>query len=452
MLSGLFFIAINSIGYILALWRGPFWGLLVYANIYFNAPILTVNWWAKYVPDIRWSLLSSAVLMVSIVLHRDKVSKHKFRMAYLLFSFYLLTLFITHTRANNPMDAKMYTHMLLTFCITVYLIIRSLAKVAQLRIFFLVIIGLAANLSLKAFLYGERINERLEGIGPADAAGANEFAVLLASIIPLTIPFLLRGKRYEKILCIIALPFMLNAFVLCNSRGALLAIVLAALYAFFLVANRKLKKYLLILGLCSIPVMAYLSDQYYIERISTLWETELHSEEAVNNVSTGRWYIFKHGLQMAKDHPLGVGPDGFRELARFYMPEEMLTVHPGSRYGVRAAHNSYLQVLVEQGFIGLSLYLTICFYTLYLLSRSAKTIKAIEPPDSFMNLCVLSLNISFACSLLGGMTGSRIYYEFLWWQIAFSVIIYSIIEALEKQKIEYEHAPHNALRQHNVRD
>ncbi|MGA1825624.1 MAG: O-antigen ligase family protein [bacterium] len=431
MKTALVFIMITCTGYFLAIFKGPFWGLLAYANIYFNTPDQKFNWWASYIPDLRWSLISSAVLLISLIIYRDKLSKHKFRSAHWMFVFSLLTIIITYTRAVHPEDAKIHTYMLVTFCITVFFIIKSLPKFEQLRGFLLSIIVFSGILSLRAFLEGKRIHARLENFGPSDAFSSNEFGILLASIIPLLIPFLLRGKWYERAICILALPFLLNAFILCNSRGAFVSFVFSIFYVFCLVANKKVKKYLLIAAILVVPLMLYLSDTYFIERISTLWKYDLNAEESLNKLSTGRIEIWRHSLDMAKDYPLGAGPDGFRELSRFYMPVEILTFHDGADYGVRSAHNSYLQVLVEQGILGLCIFLIICFYTMYLLWRSAQKTKAMNMSGTFLDLCCVSFNMSFACSMMGGLFGSQVYYEFFWWQVALSIVTYSFIDNID---------------------
>ncbi|MCU7923843.1 MAG: O-antigen ligase family protein, partial [Candidatus Thiodiazotropha sp. (ex Dulcina madagascariensis)] len=168
----------------------------------------------------------------------------------------------------------------------------------------------------------------------------------------------------------------------------------------------------------------------------SLWTSSTQSEDALNELSTGRVAIWMYGLEMAKDHPLGVGPEGFRELSRFYMPEENLTVHPGAEYGVRAAHNSYLQVLVEQGVLGLIVYMIICFYTLFLLIDSAKQIKKSGISGSFLDLLIVVLNISFVVSLMGGMFGSQVYYEFFWWQVVISLVAHSMTKQIISEKVE----------------
>ena len=126
MLTAFAFMAINFIGFLLALVRGPFWGLLVYANIYFNNPDPDINWWAAYLPYSRWSLITSAVLIASLVIHRDKISKHKLTSANWTFIFLVLSTIITFTIAFDQDDAIQHTYALLTYSIVVYCIIRSI--------------------------------------------------------------------------------------------------------------------------------------------------------------------------------------------------------------------------------------------------------------------------------------------------------------------------------------
>ncbi|MCU7919610.1 MAG: O-antigen ligase family protein [Candidatus Thiodiazotropha sp. (ex Epidulcina cf. delphinae)] len=436
MITAVLFLIITFGGYIGALFRNPFWGLIVYANIYFNAPDPEINWWANYLPDLRWSLITAVVMVVSVILHRDKLSKHKYRTLKWMFAFYVLIEIEAYFFAINPEEAEWLTRTFQTYCITAFLLLKSLATFDQLRLFLLVIIALAGSLSIKAYTEGEQIHGRLENIGPGDAFSSNEFGILLASIIPLILPYLLKGKRYERVISLIALVFTLNAFILCNSRGAFVSLIFGIFYAFILVANKKIRRYIIIAAIAVIPVFIYLTDENFANRISSLWTSSTQSEDALNELSTGRVAIWMYGLEMAKDHPLGVGPEGFRELSRFYMPEENLTVHPGAEHGVRAAHNSYLQVLVEQGVLGLIVYMIICFYTLFLLIDSAKQIKKSGISGSFLDLLIVALNISFVVSLMGGMFGSQVYYEFFWWQVVISLVAHSMTKQIISEKVE----------------
>ena len=80
--------------------------------------------------------------------------------------------------------------MTFTYCLIVYIILRSIVTPSQLRLFLLGIVFFVGNISLNASLYGKRVNSRLEGSGSADAYGSNELGLLLVATIPLMFCFL----------------------------------------------------------------------------------------------------------------------------------------------------------------------------------------------------------------------------------------------------------------------
>lgn len=427
MTTAFAFLLINFAGYVLALWKGPFWGLIVYANVYFNTPEPSINWWAAYLPITRWSLLTTIVMVASFVLHWRAVAKNRLKSVHMAFLFLLLTTMITYSIAFDRVEAVKHNTMLMSYCITAFCIVKCIREEWQFRLFFLFVIGFATKLSINAHLYGRRIHARLENIGTADTFGSNEFALLLAAIIPFTIPFIVKGKRYERILAVLSLPFLFNAFILCNSRGAFVSMVLSLFVVFLFMADAKIRKVILVSSVCAGALFLYLSDEYFIQRLSTLLGAEeaMGSRGEVNELSSGRIEIWRYGLRMVEDHPFGAGPNGFKQLARFYMPQEVLTFHPGEQYGMRAAHNTYLQVLVEQGYFGLILFAGMCLYTMRLLYAAFKRIRRGGEIDQFWKFTVFAVTISLCSILFGGLFNSRVYYEFFWWQIALSVVAYS---------------------------
>lgn len=286
MISALGFVLVNMISYFLALKKGPYWGLFAYMNIYFNVPDPALNWWAEYLPFGRWSLLTSAVLVLSMMIHSKNLSTHNFANAKWSFVFLVITTIVTYTVAvdTHGESGSRFVYLTFTYCLIIYIMIRSIKTGDELKNFFLAIILFAANLSLNAYLYGRRINDRLEGIGSNDANGSNEFGLLLAAVIPLMFCFLKEGKRHEKLICLGAAPFILNAFILCNSRGAAVAFAGGVFVSMFLVADRKLRKLLLLSSFAAMPVFLYLADDAYIERFSTLLgaSSEMSESEALS--------------------------------------------------------------------------------------------------------------------------------------------------------------------------
>jgi putative inorganic carbon (hco3(-)) transporter len=443
MITAYTFMMLNILGWILALFKSPFWGLLVYANIYFNTPNEMLNWWAGYLPNIRWSLIASLILIVSILIHRTKISRRNFGNSWWSVVFLIYTILITFTWGVNNANAVEYINMLFAFCLACYFIIRCIKDEKDLRFFLLLIVIFATQLSIKGYLYGKRIHARLEYNGTSDAYGSNEFALLLAGIIPLVIPFLVKGKWYEKLVCVLSIPFLLNAFVLCNSRGAFVSLVISSLLVLSFFSDQKIRKMLFILMLCSIPAFLYLSDAEFINRLLTLKESNSVSlaDPKTNNLSSGRIEIWKYGFKMANDHPFGAGPNSFKYLARSYMPPEVLSFHPGEASGVRAAHNTYLQILVEQGYLGLIFFMIMCLQALRMLRQALYKLKQQASMNGFLGYTVLALGLSFLSILIGGMFNSRFYYEFFWWQITLITVVCSYVIDIHGELHQNQTAP-----------
>ena len=434
MLSAIAFVLIVLAGYAMAIVRGPFWGLLTYVYIYFNAPNPAINWWASYLPFDRWSLLSTLVLMLSMLLHWNKASDRSLGSARWTIVFFVLSLFITLTLAVNPEAADQLQYALFTYCLIVFIMVKTIKHEKQLRALLTLMVVLAGNLGVNAWLYGRRINDRLEGIGSIDAFGANEFGLLLASLIPFVAVFLINGRKFERILCLLATPFILNAFILCNSRGAAVALMIAIGLSALIFGDRRIRRGLVGLTLLSIPVLFWLMDDAFVERLSTLvGEKDTTSvygepEEDLNELSSGRIAIWNYGMEMAADHPFGAGPDGFRDLAHLYMPPEILVEKGGAGYGRRAAHNTYLQVVVEQGVAGLAVFFFMCGSVILTLRRSFKSVQKFAELDPFWLNFIFATAVSFLTSLAGGLVTNRVYYEFFWWQIALSVVTASLAQ------------------------
>jgi len=430
MLTALAFLSVNFASYFMALFRAPFWGLIAYANIYFNTPNPRLNWWANYLPFGRWSLITSAVLLASIAIHWKKTSDHEFSCAKWMPWFFVLSAIVSFTNALSPVEAKDHLYLFFTYGLIVFVLIKSITDFEKLRLFLLAIVGLTGWLSVMAFVYGERVHGRLEGIGTADANQSNEFALLIASVLPLVAVFVKSGKWYERAVSLLALPFIVNAFILCNSRGGMVALVGAIVGATILVADSQMRKKVILAMILAIPAFLYLTDDEFTTRVATLVGIgeAIEDEGIARNLSSGRTEIWLYGLEMASDHPLGVGSGGFSELARFYMPDEVLTYHPDAEYGTRSAHNSYLQVLVEQGVLGLTLWLGMCAHTVLVLRRSFKLASKQARDGPLWKEHVFAMNVAFFAVLLSSMVNSRIYYEFFWWQIALAVIVYSLLK------------------------
>jgi putative inorganic carbon (HCO3(-)) transporter len=194
---------------------------------------------------------------------------------------------------------------------------------------------IASVLALAAFLGGE--TGRVAGpIGEA-----NDFAYLLAVVLPL-LAYLLATERARRPLWGACLVVVASGLLGTLSRGALVG--LAALAVWGLVTRRVPVKGLLqgVLLLAGVLALAL-----------TLWgpliDERLAMKERVADANVAsRQALWSAAVHMSADHPLvGVGPGQFGPRSADYLVDDPLGIT------TPVAHNSFLEVLAENGVLAL---------------------------------------------------------------------------------------------------
>jgi O-antigen ligase len=150
-----------------------------------------------------------------------------------------------------------------------------------------------------------------------------------------------------------------NAVVLTQSRGALVGIAAAGAGA-LVVADRRFRKYILLL----LPIVALggyrLTDEKFRERMTTIVADEGERDASADN----RLILWRGAWEMFKDHPLGVGVGNFYSAIGSYRYE----------LAGRDTHSTYMRCLSELGVFGMAALLALfvnAFRTLRWCQRAA---------------------------------------------------------------------------------
>jgi hypothetical protein len=182
-------------------------------------------------------------------------------------------------------------------------------------------------------------------------ADANNTAMLLALALPIAWYLSLTTQRpVFRWVCRSYVPLGLLAIALTGSRGGMLASLVALLVIplTMKLSPGRLVAAIVLLGLSGAVVAAYVPEST-VERLATTGETVRAGELG------GRLKIWVAGVHAFTQRPLmGYGVSGF---IRAITPEL------GSQALV--AHNSFLSVLVEEGLVGLILYMTMLLSVFY---------------------------------------------------------------------------------------
>jgi putative inorganic carbon (HCO3(-)) transporter len=234
---------------------------------------------------------------------------------------------------------------------------------------------------------------------------ANDFAYLLASVLPFAVYLTLRDRRWRT-WWLLSSGVLILALLGTLSRGALVGLAAVVLWA---VATRRTRLGGVLAGLFVVAGVVLLAF--------TLWRPLIDerlaakSKVATANVESRKQYWRAAG-SMAADHPLlGVGPGRFGIEARNYVRNDPLNLDDP------VVHNAYLEVLAEGGVLTLLAFLTFVGGSWALTVRARRQFEVAEDADglritaavqaslvvAIVSANFLSVQTSVPLWLLGGL-------------------------------------------------
>ncbi|VVS94003.1 O-antigen ligase family protein [Desulfoluna spongiiphila] len=422
MVYPIFYLLVVVVGWVAGLCRGPFWAVLTYVFVYFNIP--SHQWWAASVPSLRWSFLSAGIVLVSCVIHKDQL-KNGMNAPLKALIFLLVLMICIIPLAYNADRSLVRIYDFFRYVLFFYLMCRVIKTFAQYRWFVLAILFHCFFLSLLARHYFSGI--RLDGVGLPDASDANMLAALVVLVLPFLVVFLFFGSRFEKVAAFLFTPFILNMFAMTRSRGGFLGLLVAAgVFAWGARRDVDIKK--MVLGFVAAAVVVLgVMDKGYVTRVTRLFG----GEENIEDQSAGRTDIWKYGLRMTKDYPLGCGGGGFSLLSTAYLPDHLIE----KTVGRRASHNTYVLVVTEQGVLGLGIYLVFILLLFKGTRRARSSLHGITGMDKGLWNHMLAHTYALETGLAGFFTASifidRLYFECIYLIAALVPVLAAVAEAAQ---------------------
>ena len=225
------------------------------------------------------------------------------------------------------------------------------------------VLGMVISVGLGLFggaVQTTELDRAVGGIGDANVLAAGIMpAIVLAGGLALG-----SGRLGVGLLVLAAVAFLTIGLVASGSRGGFVAALVGAV-AMLMLAKRH-RAWVVALLLCVVGAAAawFSVDTAAWERISDI---------SGGGTGTGRSELWAAAWHMWQDHPVvGVGLDAFRDNASAYVRElgpiefaSFLTEQP------KVVHNTYLQLLVETGIVGLALYVIVVVASLRYAWRAA---------------------------------------------------------------------------------
>jgi len=248
----------------------------------------------------------------------------------------------------------------------------------------------------------------------------NDLAQVLITILPLVLYRVYTSKFKTQMTYIAILAAMLFAILLTGSRGGLLGLIAVSSYLVVKLSNSAASLFkivfILVIGVFFVAMMAPQStvDRYY---------SMFSLEDDYNTTSEkGRLAIWGRGIDTMIARPIGVGVGAF----------EAAEGKAGGRY--KAAHNAYIQIGVELGWLGITVFFLILWNCFKVLKQIHLDVQGSEVDESIRHYGLLSiiLRASFIGFMTTGFFLSSGYASLLYGLIAMTVTLKLIFDSERK--------------------
>jgi O-antigen ligase len=222
-------------------------------------------------------------------------------------------------------------------------------------------------------------------MGDAATYDANDIGLVCLTGIPLCFITLRTSRTVGKVASVAIIALSCVAIAKTGSRGAFIGIVAVALALLVLAREMSVLKRVAI-GVAGAAALGLAAPAGYLKQMSTMFNT---TSDYNYTAPTGRMEIARRGFGYLKRNPItGIGLMNFAR-AEGTLSEAAQEFEMGGA-GVKwsAAHNSYLQAVVEMGIIGGGVFLTLIWVGLTSGRRLRRRLGQRSPPDRRAGLLI----------------------------------------------------------------
>jgi putative inorganic carbon (HCO3(-)) transporter len=246
---------------------------------------------------------------------------------------------------------------------------------------------------------------------------SSTLAVFAVSLLPMMWAVLRSSVLFRSDTKWNAIGVVFTAVFLAGSIGTFARSGLVALIAisllFVFTAKHKLKAGVALVAI-SLATASLLFTNTWYERMGTISNFS-EDQSAGNRIKVWTWII-----EYANQNPMG---GGFRVTERsvITLNENPLTGESETRVGV-SAHSMYMEVLAEQGYVGLALYLIVLLPAVFGLLRAAQGRYRYCLSSSHASLCK-GMFLGWVGVLSGGAFIGIAYFSVLYYMLAISIAL-----------------------------
>lgn len=408
------FLVVYIAGLSLALFRNPIYGLLAYLWTFYLFP--PYQWWAAEVPELRWSLWAALITFAATLYHnRQDIGAWLKNWGVRILIAFAVWLWVQSSWAVNSSE-HFKGCILFTKYVALFYVIN--VNIRDYNSLFLFAGGHVAGCFILGWIArGVRlVDGRLEGVGGPGISDANTLGMHLTTGLVFAGFLFLGVRNIWKWAAFVAIPFILNGIILTGSRGAMLAMAGAGIMGVIMAPKSYRNKIFGAFALGAI-LLGYLANDTFWQRLSLIQADKKTGKYEASAQS--RFDLLNYGFEMFNDHPMGVGHGGHIAISRNYIPN----LRPGEK---KAAHNTFMAVLVNHGFVGLIIFSALLCWVVWLARNSLRFFKiGVNQRYEIFFLMVLASMVAW---ITGGQFSNYLKAEVFIWLIAMLTSLSGIIK------------------------
>ncbi len=250
--------------------------------------------------------------------------------------------------------------------------------------------------------------------GPNWFANSGEFALQMSMFVPAATYYILATRKHlskTKRLLILFLPISaVGSIIASSSRGGMLALVMVA----FIAAIRSNYRVRTTLAFAvGVPLLWLVVPPEFKKRFDTAGS---------DDTSVIRLRYWTRGMEIAGRHPLlGVGQGSWESYYRdhYVVSGDSLNRFDGrGQVIVQPAHNSFVEVAAQLGYLGLALFLLLIGSCFWVNLQTRRIAIRLGQRGRFLMLSSRGLDDGMIAFCIAGFFMSVAYYPFVWMQIA----------------------------------
>lgn len=394
------------------------WTALFFPNAWVYGP-------ASY---IRYNLLFTGVTILSYLAMRKKARFQLGALGAMVLLFFAWTTISTMLTLAPPATSwDIWSRFAKAIVLFVFVLLVTEKKL-HLDVFLgcvVLSVGFYGNLEALKFIASGG-GHKIAGFAGHVLGDRNELSLAFVMTLPICYYLLVQYRDHSRYLALGLLGTMcllVVAVIGTQSRGGFIA--MAGFGAYLFLKTRHKVPYLIVLGILGVGLSMLVSEEW-MARMNTI-----DSAASDDSSFMGRLVSWKMSFMLAAKHPFFGG--GFKSLEYFPVWTELSRdffsyswfytgdALPRTDAG-RAAHSIYFQVLSEQGFGGLLIFLIVLGGAFFKAGAIARKSKRLGAPEWIGNLATM-LQLSIFAYALGGAALSFAYFELFYAIIGLLIVL-----------------------------